>query len=138
MGFQPETYKKIMGMDIERMKDFARAVIGGKVPLTMKFLCTPINIHETALFLEWAVAIKPARILISDASVVKYVNMETPDSYWAKIFQRTAKDVKLMLKKYKQHLRRNSLTISFEPSIKILFSLTPEYLEENDLSDVVD
>jgi pyruvate-formate lyase-activating enzyme len=58
VGFQPATYKVIMGMNVEMTKRFCVEVIAsGKVRVYLKYLITPNNLHELPMFLEWAIGL---------------------------------------------------------------------------------
>lgn len=97
-GFAPQTYKAVMGLDFERTKRFAEGLCrGGRTRVQLKFMATPSNIHEIPLFLRWAMELSPASVAVETISIGQYVNMNTFDSYWSKIFERTGRETKRVL-----------------------------------------
>ncbi|OVE74418.1 hypothetical protein BVX94_00405, partial [bacterium B17] len=56
VGFQSETYKAVMGLNIEKTKTFVEKLLANNnIEVIPKFLITPINIHEVSLFLKWII-----------------------------------------------------------------------------------
>ena len=93
IGFQPETYRKIMGLDFEKTRRFVEELITRKqVIVAPYYLVTPINIHETDMFLRWAIKMLPERIRLADAYLEGYIQMYAPFNYWKKIFYRTSQE----------------------------------------------
>lgn len=138
VGFQPETYKRIMGMDIHRMQAFVAALRrGNRVPLNLKYLATPLNVHEIVLFLDWAVQVAPRSVSLCDALLLEYVNMETKDQFWRKILGRTATALRRRLVHHADAMARAGLVVHMEPSIKSMFQITPEFLREQGLDAIV-
>jgi len=98
VGFQPETYRAIMGLDIERTKALAEALCrGGKTRVQLKFMATPNNIHEIPLFLTWALATGAKNIAVETINIGQYILLDTFDDYWRKIFRRTGREVRRIL-----------------------------------------
>lgn len=123
VGFQQHTYRTIMGLELEKTKDFVTGLAAHKnVSLTLKFLVTPVNFHEMSLFLLWALSVKPSHIVFSDASTESYINMKRFDDYWSEIVSRTGKDLVNIVRNYRQSTSGEQSVISFETAIIRLFS----------------
>ena len=138
VGFQPETYKKIMGLPIDKTKKFVEYLTNSdNVDLVTKYLLTPINIHETNLFLEWAFATKLDTIILSDSDVLQYMEMDTWDNYWEKILERTGTDIKTLIIKNKQYLEDNGTKIHIQNSLLELFEIDDNYLDKQELDKIV-
>ncbi len=114
VGFQPETYRSIMGMPFERMATFVDELRQRKaIDLTLKFLLTPSNLHELPLFLEWAIGKRPARVLVDDAGMADYANQRAPYDYWVKIVGRTLSHAEAVLKSHYPLLSQTGMKIFF-------------------------
>lgn len=98
VGFQPETYRKIMGMEINKTMAFVQELVRNRrVLLTAKFLITPLNLHEANLFLEWVAMIGPHKCAFQDSDTKHYINLHTRDAYWRKVVSRTGEDVRKVI-----------------------------------------
>lgn len=112
VGFEPETYERIMGMDFYKTVNFCTALAKKKrVKLILKYLTTPLNIHTTNLFLEWAINLNPVVVLIEDANTMQYINANTSDKFWEKIFNRTAEKIKKVLRENRNRLAENNIEV---------------------------
>ncbi|MDQ7834309.1 MAG: radical SAM protein [Humidesulfovibrio sp.] len=107
-GHTPQTYKVLTGLNVERAHAFSRRVAAiAPEKLTLKYLATPVNIHEASLFLDWAIRVGPRGIQIIDADSSDYVRFTRPrrgpgfdprrnplhDLYWERIFTRSIRDL---------------------------------------------
>lgn len=138
VGFAPETYKKIMGLDINRTIAFAEELIkGNKTKVWLKYLITPLNLHETNLFLKWAIKAAPERIVIADAYTRRYIN-DTKDMFWSKIIERTSLDVKSELISARADLSDKRITVVFDPLAREMFGINEDFIKNSDLVQVVD
>lgn len=138
VGFQPETYKAIMGLDINNSKKLAEYLIPrGKTKVRLKFLDTPSTLHESHLFLDWAISQKPAKIYMHSADVPSYINQNAPFQYWEKLFDVTGKKIRTILSTNKDFLSQKENYISFNSINLRYFGITPEFLEDNSLSSCV-
>ena len=139
VGFEPETYKKIMGLEFQKTIQFAEELIKRKKILVfLKYLITPINVHETNLFLDWAIKINPDKIIFSGSNMKQYINMNTFDDYWNKIFRRTSQDLKTIFIKNKLYLLEKKVKIGFDLETGNLFNkIDKNFIKENDLNDVI-
>jgi len=122
IGFQPATYEVAMGMEVAKAVRFAEELAKrGKVRLVLKLLTTPLTLHEFGIFLEWAIPLKPAEILVDDANTLQYIRMETYDNFWEKIFTRTREKLRAVLIKNRDILSVSGTVFGFsDKSIKIL------------------
>ena len=138
VGFEPETYKKIMGLDINKTIAFAEELIKrNKTKTWLKYLTTPLNLHETNLFLKWAIKAAPERIVIADADTRRYIN-DTKDMFWSKIIERTSHDIKSELISARTDLINKRTTIAFDQLAKELFEIDENFVKSNELGSVVD
>lgn len=134
VGFQPETYKKIMGIDQQKTFILIRELLKNKkVAIALKYLITPTNLHEADLFLDWAIEECPYRIIISDANTKGYINSNTSDNYWNKIISRTEKNFKKTLITKKQQIQDNNSIVVIEGGVRKLFDLNNDFIIENNL-----
>lgn len=138
-GFQPETYRRVVGLPVERVKGFAERMCQGKsTSVTLKYLTSPISIHETNLFLAWARELLPVQMQIVDATSSRYITMGAKYLYWEKIFERTGKNVRKELKKIGQDEHNNDETIIYiDSGNRNRNSITPKFVKENKLEDTV-
>lgn len=105
VGFSPQTYKTIMGLDVEKTKEFCTEILKTKsLGVCLKYLLSPINIHELPNFIEWALSFENLdEIVIHDSNCRQYINLNTDDNYWNKIAQRTKKDISKVIKSAKNN-----------------------------------
>jgi pyruvate-formate lyase-activating enzyme len=115
VGFQPETYKTVMGLSLERAISFSEHMISEGKRVTLKFLSTPINLHEVSAFVRWAARSAPTQIHLADAATAFYVNFETSDRYWDKIFARSIAELQLAFSEEKGIILDNGTVVRFEP-----------------------
>lgn len=139
VGFQKETYKKIMGLDIDKTISFAEALIKRDVvEVSLKYLITPSNIHETNLFLNWALKQAPSTsIQIVEIGLYdNYINTKTSDEYWNKILDRTTKDIHFELANADiAKLRENGTKIIVTNMGK--YQITRKFINDNGLQGLV-
>jgi len=134
-GFQPESYNIITGMDVNKSKQFAKHLLECGVDVHLKFLLTPINIHESTSFLNWAISLNPQRIVFSDSYVNSYINKETSDLYWEKIFSRNAEKFKNYILLNKEKIENGHTIICFDnESLMRRFEIDEEFVRKNQLS----
>ncbi|MDD5069398.1 MAG: radical SAM protein [Candidatus Omnitrophica bacterium] len=141
MAFQDETYERIMGMNVKKTIEFVEKLArNGKTRVVLKFLITPLSIHEVSQFLEWALNLNPFLIYIEDGSTEKYINLKTSDKFWEKISQRSGLKVKMFLVKNKRKLLDGSTMIKFTNKSLRILSLNDgwkNFLRINGLQDKV-
>jgi MoaA/NifB/PqqE/SkfB family radical SAM enzyme len=94
-GFQDETYRRITCMELEKTLRFAGDLVKRKrTTVHLKYLVTPLNLHELPLFLRWAIALGPETISVIDSNTALYINRATPDRYWDLVIGRTGEEVR--------------------------------------------
>jgi pyruvate-formate lyase-activating enzyme len=119
VGFQPGTYRSIMGLPFDRMAGFVDELSKRKgIELTLKFLLTPSNLHEAPLFLEWAIGKQPAKVVVDDAGMGDYVNRGAPYQYWPKMVARTLRETKAVLTKNYSQLAATGVKVYFTTSAR--------------------
>ena len=138
VGFQPETYKRIMGLDFAKTIAFVERLHNATgVHLQLKYMSTAINIHEAPLYFDWATGLKRAEIAFADTSVSTYVRYGTFDDYWNKIFFRTELELKRKMCAQRDLLEHDRRTIFFDAGMRSLFKITPEWVRENKLENLI-
>lgn len=138
VGFQPETYNKIMGMSLDRMKNFAEQLMyRGKVEVVLKYLVTALNLHELHLFLDWALTNRPYRVTFAGSGVRNYIVFSTQDSYWKKIISRTAKDLKSLIVLRRAEIESKAIIIGLEREVADMYDINEQFIRENALEDLV-
>lgn len=137
VGFQPETYKKIMGIEINKTIEFAETIIKRRnIKLTLKYLTTPINYHEQNLFLNWALSLTPDEIVVCDAQWKSYIKENTDDEYWEKIAKRTVDSVIKELQKCNIIELKAKKTIVNIENLES-YGITPNFLKDNNLCGLI-
>lgn len=139
VGFQKETYKKIMGLEIDKMISFAEKLINRNViKVSLKYLVTPSNIHETNLFLNWALQLAPSTSIqiVEMGNFDNYINYETNDDYWRKILDRVIKDIHLELANAnKFRLKENGTKITVTNLEK--YKITKNFIRDHHLQGIM-
>jgi len=138
VGFEPETYRKIMGMELAKTRAFAEALVRTtEVEVTLKYLTTPINIHETSVFLEWALGLAPGSVVIEDAGSLNYIIPDTSDRYWDKIVERTLRDVESVLARNKDSMLQRATKVALDAEARKLFAIDDGWISSNGLQGIV-
>lgn len=138
VGFQDQTYNAIMGLDISKTKKFATSMIDMcTTKVSLKYLCTPLNIHEIHLFLKWATDCSPESIQIVDANFKLYINENTNIPFWNQIIQRYSKVFLHNLYLQKDTLNKNNIKVWIDQSIMSTFSVSYEDLNKIGLNTVI-
>lgn len=129
-GFQPFTYQTITGLPMERTLAFAERLLEmDRKRVTLKYLSTPINFHESVLFLEWALERRPDEIAVIDADSDWYIRHDPlvkvpkfdpyagtdllPDIYWSRLISRTTDRLRRLLRKHEAYCREHSIRLLF-------------------------
>jgi Radical SAM superfamily len=138
VGFQPETYQRIMGLDVAKTIAFVEQLHDTTgVRIQLKYMSTPINIHEAPLYFDWAIGLKRAEITFADTSVSSYVRYGTFDDYWNKIFARTELELKRKICAQRELLEHDRRKIFFDAGMRSHFRITPEWIRENKLENLI-
>jgi hypothetical protein len=135
VGFQEETYKKIMGIDIQQTFNFVDSLLRHKsCQVQLKYLITPVNLHETGLFLKWALSMSPERIFIADAATVSYINLNTRDEYWLKIIELVGTDIREAIVSAKDKILTDNIVIALEERVRSTFGIDKQFADAHGLS----
>lgn len=137
MGFQPETYKSVMGLEIDKtLKILDKLFKNNIVNIRLKFVETPSSLHESHLFLEWALTQNPSKIYMHDSDVFKRVNtqVEWAFDYWKVLYEKTGVKIRKVLLKNKDKIASKENYISFFSRNAKLYNINAEFLEENGLT----
>jgi len=138
VGFQSKTYEAIMGMNFNQMEKFVRRISDERnADLRLKYLVTPLGVHEASSFLNWAVLMSPVEIIFQDSRTTGYLNMATHDSYWKKIITRAGNDLRKAIAFQKKVLEQHNVKISFDTRLLGLYGITDRYVQSEALSDIV-
>ncbi len=137
VGFQNETYKTIMGLDLDKTKAFAQELDKRNIRIFLKYLVGPSNIHEAGLFLEWGASLNPEKIVFADSNVEGYINYNTFDDYWRKIFVRSASDLKSKIVENKGKIIDKNIKVGFDTQTLKLFDISDEFLKAHELRSAV-
>lgn len=138
MGFAPDTYECIMGLEREKTLNFIEAVRNSyKGKMRISFVVLPSNVHEICSFLMYALDIG-ANVLIADGSVFKYISPDiTWDSYWIKLMERSGKKFKALLAEKREALADMNINIEILSSLRSVYGIDNQFLIENKLEKIV-
>lgn len=99
-GFSESTYRAIMDIPFNPVKQFCESISNEQILLGLKYLCSPANVTELPYFLEWAISLHPDRIIVPCARLYS-CKPDVPNewkgssfdklnmAYWKEIFKRT-------------------------------------------------
>lgn len=134
VGFQPQTIKAIMGLDFQRTCDFVEALVErGRTTVQVKFLLSPITVHEVGLFLDWAVATGVDRISIHDSATGDYIRRDTEDRFFDKVFRRASEELQRKLIAHRDELTRTNVEVEFDEAGAELLGITREFANRHDI-----
>ncbi len=134
-GFQPETYTRISGLSLETARRFAGEIVARKkTTVHLKYLITPLNIHEANLFLQWAVNLGPETISIIDSWIPQYINRDTSDGYWDKIIERTGEAVRGVISASSEKIRSRGIVILIDAMARTMFGIEDSFINETGLA----
>lgn len=137
-GFQDETYRSITRMELEKTRSFAELLVTrSKTTVHLKYLVTPLNLHELPLFLRWAIALGPETISVIDSNTALYINSDTPDRYWSVILERTGRAVRSVLSGESDRLAGSGTVVLLDALSREMFGLDQGFVKEAGLADTV-
>lgn len=136
-GFSPDTYQIVTGMHVMRAKQFAEKISECGVDIYLKYLITPVNIHESAAFLDWAATLHPRQIQFANSGIDSYINKDTKDYFWVKIVARTAENFRDNLKINKEKLESGSTRVVFFEDTLRMFGITQDFIDSYQLGEIV-
>lgn len=145
-GFQPFTYKTITGLSLRKPVAFAKRLLEiDRRRVTLKYLSTPINFHESVLFLDWALRYRPGQIDVIDADSDWYIKNDPlmkipkfdpcgstdllPDIYWSRIISRTIDRLQGILRKNAAYCREHSIQILFWGGLFYTYPIRSDRIE---------
>ncbi len=138
VGFQPETYKRIMGMNLDKMIKFVELLLKQKkIQVNLKYLITPINLHEANLFLQWAIELAPSLIFFEEADIINHIKYNAPYNFWDKIFERTGQEIRSLLISNKDKIFENNTSIKFSTMCLSFLDLNDAFFTQNNLTPKV-
>lgn len=136
MGFQPETYNAVVGLNIEKTLNMLEALFkNNKVKIRLKFVETPSSLHEAPMFLEWALTQNPEKIYMHDSDVELRVNKaEGYHAYWEELYRKTGDKMRKVLMKNLELIQSKPNYISFFKNNSAYYKITPQFLCDNNLN----
>lgn len=138
LGFTPNTYKKIMGLDFDTtMKNFDYLQNNTNVKMRPKYLAMPTNIYDLPLFFEWALNQKSEKIYLHNVNEFpECCNLE--HFLWQRIFSQVENDMKKILCDYKEHIiSQNKHFISFHALLANMLKIDNNYIDENGFKNII-
>ena len=135
VGFQPETYSAIMGLDVGRTQPMIQALIRrNKVKVMLKYLLLPLNVHEVGAWLEWALASGARSLQIAYASGWEWVVPQTQYQFWEKIYERASVRLKRVLVSHFRH--ETGVKLVFEENAANLLDVSSAFIEKQELKGI--
>lgn len=152
-GFQPETYRKVTNSPIDRVFEFSDILIKqAREKVHLKYLTTPINFHESAIFLDWALQKEPGWVVNHDCNTPYFLNMdidepyrineaypthaEIPNSYWKEIIHRTVQDIIKTLKRNRDLLESGRTKVAYADFLFKWGGLSQQLVDSYNLPNV--
>jgi pyruvate-formate lyase-activating enzyme len=128
VGFTDNTYRTIMGLDFDKTKAFIGKVLeAGKCKVSLKYLVTPLNVHEAHLFLDWAVRQKPASIQIADSNFMAYTK-EDGIRFWSAVVERSGRMLRKAITRNAAMIGEAGIELHAAPSLRTAFGLDESYV----------
>jgi hypothetical protein len=129
-GFQDETYRRITCMELAKTRSFAEELVRRKKSTVhLKYLVTPLNLHELPLFLRWAASLGPETISVIDSNSAAYINRATPDRYWDLVIERTGDEVRKELAVAARALLGTGTVVLIDALSREMFGLDEGFIE---------
>jgi MoaA/NifB/PqqE/SkfB family radical SAM enzyme len=152
-GFQPETYRKVTNLPIDQVLEFSDLLITqAREKVHLKFLTTPINFHESAIFLDWALKKEPGWVVSHDCNTPYFLNMDLdkpftvsdaypthdkiPNNFWKEILHRTVQDIIKTLKKNSSILEGGRTKVAYADFLFKWGGLSQDLIDLNKLPNV--
>ncbi len=137
-GFQDETYRRITCMELEKTRRFATELVWRKKTTAhLKYLVTPLNLHELPLFLRWAASLGPETISVIDANTARYINRSTEDRFWDTVIVRTGDAVRGELAASAEALAASGTIVLIDALSREMFGLDEGFVAGAGLSETV-
>jgi MoaA/NifB/PqqE/SkfB family radical SAM enzyme len=132
VGFQDATYTKIMGINFTQTKLFIKMVCAEtNIPLSLKYLITPINIHEIDLFMDWAVEQESDSIQLIEASpLIDAIHLGNSIPFWETIIDRAGQALQASLKRHITTLNKRGCKVICSRFVVDYLGITPAFIEK--------
>lgn len=107
-AFQPDTYRAVTGGEPDLPMAFSAAMIAAGRKVGLKYLATPVSLHELAAFTGWASGLKPHCLQVEALNLADYF-MGTPDRFCEKYISASFGDFHAALRAAAPAMRRNDI-----------------------------
>ena len=111
-GFSDQTYRNVLGMNFERVLQFAQIVnekVG--VHLAAKYLISPSSLHELPLFMGWALSNKIPEIILAHITFPG-AEIDYKIAYWDKVVKNVRAANRKVFSRYPDAHKETVLSIN--------------------------
>lgn len=138
-AFQPETYQCISGLDLSKTISFSEHIMAlADKTVYLKYLSTPLSIHEIGAFFRWSLALAPAQIQLVTGGFAQFVQSAEKYKYWRKILAISSKSIQRELLSADWSALRHSRTkILIDGFHRSAFGLDSDFIERYGLEDIL-
>ncbi len=137
-GFQDATYRAVTGLPLQRTRRFAEELSRrGNTTVHLKFLVTPLNLHEAALFLRWAAGIGPSTVSFIDAATESYLRRDTKDRFWDTVIARSGSALRDALAAAREGLAASGTVVLVDAFTRAMFGLDDDFIAARGLTGIV-
>ena len=117
-----------MNIDFNKTKEFIKMVIQETdIPVKLKYLITPLNMHEAPIFLDWAVTQRSNAIELVDAAPLNYIKLGMEIPFWETIIARTGHSLREALKKNADALNNLCCTVGCSAFTRDYLGINQEF-----------
>lgn len=136
MGFSKNLYYHETMLDVNTTNAFARIVHEKHGRSFFRYICTPLSIIETSLFLQYATRFQHSYITYADCDLDLYTKASPESLYWPQIIKRCRVQFREMLLRLKDRMIENQATCNLEPRTASLLDIDKQFTERFDLKNV--
>lgn len=143
-GFNMESVRMISKLNLKQIKDFCEYLSEHNRRLDVKFVLSPLVIHELQPFLEWSLSLNVSHVMVYYAilpsedyertgrrDVSSFDNL-VPE-YWTPIIKRVSNEVKSFFIKNKKQIQEKGINYIVNREVLNLLEIPSSFLKELDI-----
>ncbi len=143
-GFTAESVRMISKLNLKQIKGFCEYLSAHNRPFDVKFVLSPLVIHELLPFLEWSLSLNVNHIMVyyailpsEDYERTGHRDVSSFDDlvpgYWDPIIKRVSQEVQTFFVKNKSQIHQKGINYIVNREVLSLMGISPSFLNELDI-----
>lgn len=140
-GFTIESVRMISKLNLKQIKDFCEYLSAHNKQFDVKFVLSPLVIHELLPFLEWSLSLNVSHVMVYFAILpsedyertgrrdVSSFDDLVPE-YWNPIIKRISKEIKVFFAKSKNQIQKKGINYIINREVLKLLGIAPSFFQD--------